>query len=126
MAIRFNHTILPSRDAARSARFTAEILGLPAPRVFGFFQVVDLADDASIDYAQSEGDFQGHHVAFLVTDAEFDAVLTRIRERGVAHWADPRKSQPGQINHLHGGRGVYFDDPDGNFLECITAPYSKD
>ncbi|WP_224366785.1 VOC family protein [Hyalangium versicolor] len=125
MAIRFNHTILPSRDAAASARFMAEVLGLPAPRRAGFFHVVDLADDASIDYAESGVDFQGHHVAFLVDDAEFDAILGRIQERGIAYWADPRKARPGQINHLHGGRGVYFEDPDGNYLECITAPYSK-
>ncbi|WP_224244071.1 VOC family protein [Hyalangium gracile] len=126
MAIRFNHTILPSRDAARSARFTAEVLGLPAPRRSGFFHVIDIADAASIDYAEPPVDFHGQHVAFLVSDAEFDAILARIRERGIEHWADPRKSKPGQINHLHGGRGVYFDDPDGNHLECITVPYSKE
>ncbi|MBN1208954.1 MAG: VOC family protein [Myxococcaceae bacterium] len=127
MAIRFNHTILPARDAARAARFTAEILGLPAPRVSGIFQVIDLADEASLDYAEMWVDSRGHHhVAFLVTDAEFDAILARIRERGIEHWADPFKSRPGQINHLHGGRGVYFDDPEGNRLECITAPYAKE
>lgn len=32
---------------------------------------------------------------------------------------------PNQINHEHGGRGLYVDDPDGNHLECITAPYAK-
>jgi catechol 2,3-dioxygenase-like lactoylglutathione lyase family enzyme len=126
MAIRFNHTILPARDAAGSARFTAEVLGLPAPRVAGIFQVIDIADDASIDYAQTDMDIPGHHVAFLVDDAEFDAILARLRERGIEHWADPRKAQPGQINHWHGGRGVYFDDPYGNHLECITKPYAKE
>ncbi|WP_343073364.1 VOC family protein [Pyxidicoccus fallax] len=92
----------------------------------GFFHVLLLADEATLDYAElpPSMEFHGHHVAFLVSDAEFDAILARIRERGVAHWADPRKSQPGQINHLHGGRGVYFDDPEGNHLECITAPYT--
>lgn len=126
MAIRFNHTVLPSRDAAASARFTAQVLGLPEPRKAGVFQVIDIADDANIDYAEPGVDFHAHHVAFLVTDAEFDAILARLRERGIPYWADPRMSRPGQINHLHGGRGVYFDDPDGNHLECITAPYEKE
>ncbi len=122
MAIRFNHTLLPSRDPVRSARFTAEVLGLPPPRS-GYFEVVDLADQASLDYAKQEGDFEGHHVAFLVTEAEFDAILGRLKERGVPYWADPGKYRPGEINHQYGGRGVYFDDPDGHRLECITAPY---
>ena len=126
MAIRFNHTILPARDALRAARFTADILGLPEPRVAGFFQVIDLADEASLDYAESSVEFHGHHVAFLVSEDEFDTILARIRAHGIEHWADPRKSQPGQINYLHGGRGVYFDDPEGNHLECITMPYSKE
>jgi len=124
MSVRFNHTILPSRDAARSARFTAEVLGLSPPRRFYAFQVVDLADQASVDYVDSDQEFRSHHVAFLVSEAEFDAVLQRLRDRGIQHWADPFHSRPGEINHLHGGRGVYFDDPDGHHLECITAPYA--
>ena len=26
-------------------------------------------------------------------------------------------------NHLHGGRGVYFEDPNGHVMEIITHPY---
>ena len=125
MAIRFNHTLLPCRHGARAARFTADVLGLPPPRRFGYFHVVDLADGASIDYAETDLEFEVHHVAFLVDDAEFDAILARLRERGIEYWADPHKTTPNQINHLFGGRGVYFDDLAGNRLECITAPYSK-
>ena len=38
-------------------------------------------------------------------------------------WADPAKKLPGRINHHFGGRGVYFDDPDGHLFEIITQPY---
>jgi hypothetical protein len=31
--------------------------------------------------------------------------------------------EAGEINYLHGGRGVYFDDPDGHLMEIITHPY---
>jgi hypothetical protein len=31
--------------------------------------------------------------------ADFDAVLGRIRERGLDHWADPMRRRPGEINH---------------------------
>jgi hypothetical protein len=32
---------------------------------------------------------------------------------------------PGQINRNDGGRGVYFQDPSGHFLEIITRPYGS-
>ena len=40
-------------------------------------------------------------------------------------WADPAQSQPGEINHHDDGRGFYFKDPDGHFLEVITRPYGS-
>jgi hypothetical protein len=33
------------------------------------------------------------------------------------------KHEAQAINHNDGGRGVYFEDPDGHFLEIITRPY---
>jgi catechol 2,3-dioxygenase-like lactoylglutathione lyase family enzyme len=125
MSIRLNHVALPARDATATAAFTADILGAPAPRRAGPFVVVDLDDDESIDYAEPPVASHGQHVAFLVDDARFDGILERLRARGVTFWADPRMTRPGEINHNHGGRGVYFDDPAGNHLECITAPYAK-
>src|SRR5437660_9529487 len=68
-------------------------------------------------------DFGPQHYAFLVSEAEFDAALSRIRAAGVAHYANFRRERPGEINHLYGGRGVYFDDPNGHLLELITRPY---
>ena len=41
------------------------------------------------------------------------------------YWADPFKGLPEQINRHDGGRGVYFDDPDGHKLEIITRPYGS-
>jgi catechol 2,3-dioxygenase-like lactoylglutathione lyase family enzyme len=49
--------------------------------------------------------------------------FARIRAQGVQYYADPRRAKPGEINHLHGGRGVYFDDPNGHVMEIITHPY---
>ncbi len=31
--------------------------------------------------------------------------------------------RPGEINHGHGGRGVYFKDPAGHAIELLTRPY---
>lgn len=122
MAVQLNHTIVWSRNKQVSAKFLTDILGLPAARPFGPFLVVKLDNDVSLDfYEQDETQLQ--HYAFLMSEAEFDAAFARIRERGLKYWADPGKSQPGKIYQLHGGRGVYFDDPSGHLLEIMTQPY---
>jgi hypothetical protein len=38
-------------------------------------------------------------------------------------WTDPARRQSGEIND--GGRGVYWQDPSGHFLEIITCPYGS-
>jgi extradiol dioxygenase family protein len=59
-----------------------------------------------------------------VSDAEFDAIFARIQARRIDYWADPARRQKGEINHHFGGRGVYFEEPGGHFLEIITRPYA--
>lgn len=127
MAITFNHTILASRDRAESAKFFTEIFGLPDAKEFGHFLAVTIDHGASLDYAQVPADAEIHpqHYAFLVSEAEFDDIYGRIRERELQHWADPRGQHPGEINHHDGGRGVYFQDPSGHYLEIITRPYGS-
>jgi len=70
--------------------------------------------------------FRPQHYAFLVSESEFDAALQRIREAGVAFYADFDLAGPGEINYLYGGRGVYFRDPSGHLLEIITRPYGPE
>ncbi len=123
MAIQLNHTIVWCRDQQKSAGYLTQVLGLPAPRRFMHFLVVDLANGVSLDYYQSEEHLALQHYAFLVSEDEFDAIYGRIRAQGLEVWADPGRTQPGTINHHFGGRGVYFQDPDGNLLEIITRPY---
>src|SRR5579872_4872813 len=125
MSIQLNHTIVYSSDRAKSARFLAEILGRPAPVRFGPFEVVELDNAVSLDFAAAAGPIQPQHYAFLISEADFDAVFDRIRKRGVEYWADPGRRRPGEINHADGGRGVYFVDPDGHYLEVITRPYGS-
>jgi extradiol dioxygenase family protein len=62
------------------------------------------------------------HYAFLVTDEEFDAIRQRIEDRALPYWADPFSRERG-INTNDGGRGLYWDDPNGHKLEIITVPY---
>ena len=123
MSIALNHTIVHASDRDATATFLAEVLGLPEPPEYGPFRVVELANGASLDVMEDRGTFQPQHYAFLVGEDDFDAILARIEERGLAYWADPAHQQEGRINHHDGGRGLYWEGPDGHNLEIITVPY---
>jgi catechol 2,3-dioxygenase-like lactoylglutathione lyase family enzyme len=125
MSVELNHTIVAARDRRRSAAFLADVLGLADPAPFGPFMVVEVANGVSLDFADTEGDIPSQHYAFLVSEEEFDEIFTRIQARGLPYWADPARRRPGEINHNDGGRGVYFPDPEGHFLEIITRPYGS-
>jgi len=125
MAVQLNHTIVWCRDQEVSANFMADMLGLAEPYRFGPFLIVEPANGISLDFHEVDGEVESQHYAFLISEDEFDQVFGRIQERGLEYWADPAKSQPGQINHHDGGRGVYWEDPDGHFLEVITRPYGS-
>ena len=90
--------------------------------------VVALEHGVNLDYADvAEGvEIPRQHYAFLVSEQEFDAIYGKIESRGLQHWADPRQSRPGEINHNHGGRGVYFLDPSGHAMEILTRPYGSE
>ena len=125
MSVQLNHTIVWCRDKQRSATFLADTLGLPAPTRFGPFLVVEAANGVSLDYHDTDGEIAPQHYAFLIGEDDFDEIFGRIRERGLEYWADPGQSQRGRINRNDGGRGVYFEDPDGHLLEIITRPYGS-
>jgi len=125
MSVRLNHTIVWCRDQKRSARFLTEILGRPASVRFGPFLVVEVDNGVSLDFHDSDEDVAPQHYAFLIDEADFDAIFARIRERGLDYWADPGRTRRGEINRNDGGRGLYFLDPDGHLLEIITRPYGS-
>ena len=125
MGVQLNHTIVFCRDQEISSRFLADMLGRPAPKPFGPFHAVDLDNGVSLDFRTTEDPVAVQHYAFLISEPEFDAVFGRIQALGLDYWADPRRTKPGEINRHDGGRGVYFPDPDGHFLEVITRPYGS-
>jgi catechol 2,3-dioxygenase-like lactoylglutathione lyase family enzyme len=87
--------------------------------------MVTADNGANLDYMDADGDITPQHYAFLVGEDEFDAILSRIRERSLPYWADPSQTQSTDINRHDGGRGLYFEDPNGHLLEIITRPYGS-
>lgn len=125
MTVQLNHTIVAAHDKKASARFLADILGLEVSPQYGPFIPVEIPNGVTLDYLDSPGAITTQHYAFLVSEAEFDTILGRIREAGLTFWADPYHRRPGEINHNDGGRGAYFDDPNGHNLEILTRPYGS-
>jgi len=124
MSVQLNHTIVHAKDRVVSAQFYSDILGLPAPRPFGPFMVVETANGVSLDFIAAEDDeIIIEHYAFLVSETEFDEIFARIKARDLDYWADPAGRRKGEINRNDGGRGVYWRDPNGHYLEIITRPY---
>ncbi len=123
MTVELNHTIVHAHDKRASAAFLADILGVEVGPDWGPFAPVHLGNGVSLDYEDIAGDISPQHYAFLVDDETFDRGLAKLRAGGHEIWADPAARQAGQINHRFGGRGFYFRDPSGHFLELITAPY---
>jgi catechol 2,3-dioxygenase-like lactoylglutathione lyase family enzyme len=127
MAIQLNHTIVHSKDKRAAAEFFVELFGLPQPKSFYGFLDVDLSNGVTLAFLDAgDMEVQMQHYAFLVSDAEFDAIFGRIRQRKLKYWADPGQREEGKINHHFGGRGVYFEDPSGHLLEIITKPYGAE
>jgi catechol 2,3-dioxygenase-like lactoylglutathione lyase family enzyme len=125
MAVELNHTIVHARDKRASADFLAEIFGLPRPAAFGPFLDVEVANGVTLAFLEIDQEIQIQHYAFLVSEAEFDEIFGRVKARGLDHWADPAHRRNSEINHNDGGRGVYFNDPAGHYLEIITRPYGS-
>ena len=125
MSVQLNHTIVWCRDKQKSANFFTELFGLPSATPFGPMLVVPLNNGVSIDFYENNGEISSQHYAFLIGEDDFDQIFARINNRGLQYWADPAKQRPNEINRLDGGRRVYFEDPDGHFLEILTRPYGS-
>jgi catechol 2,3-dioxygenase-like lactoylglutathione lyase family enzyme len=122
MTITLNHTIVPARDKEAAARFFARIFGLRFEAPGGHFAPVRVNDTLTLDFAGAAGPIASQHYAFHVSDAEFDAILRRVKDAGLTFGSTPWSLEDGKLNDWNGGRGVYFKDCDGHVLELMTVP----
>ena len=120
MVITLNHTIVPARDKVAAAKFFAHTFGLKRGRA-NHFAPVRINKSLTLLF-DTESKFESHHLAFHVGDREFDAILNRVKKAGIAFGSAPWSLDDGKLNDWNGGRGVYFQDPDGHVLELMTVP----
>ena len=120
--VRLDHTIVHVRDNRESSEFLADVLGLPPPTLIGGkFFAVRLSGGLSLDFDTTQGEIVAQHYAFAVSAADFDAILARVRARGLQFWADPQRTRPNETaDRGRGERAFYFADPNGHWLEVLT------
>jgi catechol 2,3-dioxygenase-like lactoylglutathione lyase family enzyme len=126
MAIHLDHTIVPTRHKAESARLLAELLGVPwAPSGIGPFAPVYVNDGLTLDFIDTDEDFPVYHFCFRVSDADFDAILARLQAAGIAWRSTVRGPVDRQVDTQFGGRGLYWNEPDGHQWEMLTVSYAR-
>ena len=115
-----DHTIVPARDKEAAAGFFARIMGLRYEGPQGHFAPVRVDDSLTMDF-DDRTEFESHHYAFHITDAEFDGIFERVKEEGLKYGSGPGSHENMQINERRGGRGFYFEDPNGHLYEVLTV-----
>ena len=130
MTIRLDHTIVPAKDKLASAEFFAEIFGLTVKP--GYFAQVQINESLTLDFADEPEPWGGpgfdprtgrsHHYAFHVSEAEFEAIVGRVKAKKLPYGSGPDHHTDGKLYRRRGGRGLYFEDPYGHLLEVMTVP----
>ena len=127
MTIELDHLIVPARDRDASAQALARILGVPwSASGAGPFSPVYASDGLTLDFDQWDGgEMPVHHYCFRVSETEFDGIVARLRAAGLPYRGTPHGPMDGRINTDHGGRIVYWSEPDGHVWEALTVSYAR-
>lgn len=126
MSIQLDHVMVPARDKKAAAEQLATLLGVSwAESGAGPFCAVYVNDGLTLDFDQAEGPFPIQHYCFRVSEAEFDGILARIKARGIEYRSTPHGPADRQVNTQHGGRIVYWSEPDGHVWEALTVSYAR-
>ncbi len=126
MPVHLDHLMVPSRDKLASARRLAELLGVPWSRAAaGPFVAVYVNDGLTLDFDEWPEPVPAIHYCFRVGEQEFDAILGRIRAAGIAYRSSVRGPVDHAVDTAHGGRIVYWNEPDGHQWEMLTVSYAR-
>jgi catechol 2,3-dioxygenase-like lactoylglutathione lyase family enzyme len=127
MTIQLDHVMVHSRNPRESARQLASLLGVPYAETTraGPFSPVYVNDGLTLDFVESDAPFPIEHCCFRVDDDAFDAILGRIRAAGIAYRSTPHGAIDHRVNTDHGGRIVFWSEPDGHYWEILTVSYAR-
>lgn len=126
IGIQLDHLLVPSRDKIAAARQVAELLGVPwSASGIGPFAPVYVNDGLTLDFDQWDGPLPAIHFAFRVSEEAFDAILARIQAAGIPYRSLVHGPVDSTVDTAHGGRIVYWNQPDGHQWEMLTVSYAR-
>ena len=153
MGVQLDHIAVPSRDKNASAKLLAEILGVrwepsgekeaesPAQNRFEWISgdlsetgwqryraqlaSVYVNDSVTLDFVSAREGATANHCCLRVDDADFDAVVDRIKTAGLKFSSSGVGEPDYKINTRLGGKGIYFMEPDGRIWEILTVSYAR-
>ena len=121
-----DHFTVPARDKVQAAELLASLLGVPWSETgVGPFAPVYVNDGLTLDFDETSDPYPILHFCFRVEPAEFDAILGRIRAAGIPYRSAVHGPVDMQVDTQHGGRIVYWDEPDGHVWEALTVSYAR-
>jgi len=126
MSVQLDHAMVAARDRKAAAELLAFLLGVPwAEWGVGPFSPVFVNEGVTLDFDEADAPLPVQHYCFRVSEAEFDGIVTRIRARGIGYRSTPHGPVDMRINTEHGGRIVYWSEPDGHVWEALTVSYAR-
>ena len=127
MPVQLDHFIVPSHNRIASAKMLADLLGVPwSETAFGIFSPVYLNDGLTLDFVQTDDDYPVHHYCFRVPADEFDSILARIQAAGIDYRSTVRGPIDFAVDTQFGGKGIYWNEPDGHQWEMLTVSYARE
>ena len=127
MPVQLDHLIVPAKNRVASAKLLAHLLGVPWAEqgAVGPFSPVYVNSSLTLDFDEWGESTPKQHYCFRVSQAEFDAILQRIKAAGLPYRSSPHGPDDYKINHALGGRLVYWSEPDGHAWEILTVSYAR-
>jgi hypothetical protein len=126
VSVQLDHATVPSKNREAAAELLSRLLAVPwSPSGVGPFAHLYVNDGLTLAFDQADGSFPVQHYCFRLTDAEFDGILARLGSMGLAYRSTPHGLTDMQVNTDHGGRIVFWDEPDGHVWEALTESYAR-
>lgn len=126
MSIELDHTMVSARDRRAAAELLAYVLDVPWSETgVGPFCPVYVSDGLTLDFDQADGEPPIQHFCFRVSDGALDGILARLAARRIGYRSSPHGPVDMRVNTDHGGRIVYWGEPDGHVWEALTVSYAR-
>ena len=126
MQPQLDRIMIPSRNKLEAARQLAALLGVSwSTAGVGEFAPVYLNDGLRLDFQDQAEPLPQLQYSFRVEDAEFDAILVRLIAAHIAYRSSADGPTDRRIATEHGGRSVYWNEPDDHRWEVVTKGYAR-